>query len=124
MRHRRVRHPCRLVLIEKMEWILIAEALLIADEVRWAAPSERSEEHTSELQSHSDLVCRLLLEKKNEDELSRAPARLSKRWSGPVPAPITGASRRCWTKLPARGISRVRVGLPATAVPARITLLA
>src|ERR671927_169683 len=26
----------------------------------------RSEEHTSELQSHSDLVCRLLLEKKGE----------------------------------------------------------
>src|SRR5438034_8654655 len=25
---------------------------------------ERSEEHTSELQSHSDVVCRLLLEKK------------------------------------------------------------
>src|SRR5947207_11414894 len=30
-----------------------------------ARPSARSEEHTSELQSHSDLVCRLLLEKKN-----------------------------------------------------------
>src|SRR5438034_2707317 len=29
------------------------------------ARGERSEEHTSELQSHSDLVCRLLLEKKN-----------------------------------------------------------
>src|SRR5438132_7795090 len=28
----------------------------------------RSEEHTSELQSHSDLVCRLLLEKKNDDD--------------------------------------------------------
>src|SRR2546421_11886192 len=27
---------------------------------------ERSEEHTSELQSRSDLVCRLLLEKKKE----------------------------------------------------------
>src|SRR5438034_8418691 len=27
-------------------------------------PKPRSEEHTSELQSHSDLVCRLLLEKK------------------------------------------------------------
>src|SRR5947207_9726820 len=27
-------------------------------------PIQRSEEHTSELQSHSDLVCRLLLEKK------------------------------------------------------------
>src|SRR5437588_5309193 len=29
-----------------------------------SATSSRSEEHTSELQSHSDLVCRLLLEKK------------------------------------------------------------
>src|SRR5437588_10258087 len=28
------------------------------------AVENRSEEHTSELQSHSDLVCRLLLEKK------------------------------------------------------------
>src|SRR5260370_23737026 len=35
----------------------------------WAVPEkgdvERSEEHTSELQSHLNLVCRLLLEKKN-----------------------------------------------------------
>src|SRR5436190_23166838 len=30
----------------------------------------RSEEHTSELQSHSDLVCRLLLEKKKTDRRS------------------------------------------------------
>src|SRR5438034_8840596 len=30
----------------------------------------RSEEHTSELQSHSDLVCRLLLEKKKRARLS------------------------------------------------------
>ena len=28
----------------------------------------RSEEHTSELQSHHDLVCRLLLEKKNKKQ--------------------------------------------------------
>src|SRR5438034_6472849 len=28
----------------------------------------RSEEHTSELQSHSDLVCRLLLEKKKNNK--------------------------------------------------------
>src|SRR5437588_5119936 len=28
--------------------------------------NHRSEEHTSELQSHSDLVCRLLLEKKKK----------------------------------------------------------
>src|SRR5438034_8005709 len=31
---------------------------------RAASRNRRSEEHTSELQSHSDLVCRLLLEKK------------------------------------------------------------
>src|SRR5438132_6074720 len=38
----------------------------------------RSEEHTSELQSHSDLVCRLLLEKKKKigivEEMSEAEA--------------------------------------------------
>src|SRR5436190_7796968 len=38
----------------------------------WGAP--RSEEHTSELQSHSDRVCRLLLEKKNSgQEHDRTP---------------------------------------------------
>src|SRR5204863_9070925 len=33
-------------------------------EVRWTTLDPRSEEHTSELQSRRDLVCRLLLEKK------------------------------------------------------------
>src|SRR5688572_31365440 len=32
-----------------------------------ASTGLRSEEHTSELQSQSNLVCRLLLEKKNDD---------------------------------------------------------
>src|SRR2546427_6845738 len=32
--------------------------------------SQRSEEHTSELQSQSNLVCRLLLEKKKKNELA------------------------------------------------------
>src|SRR5438132_9025307 len=37
------------------------------DECRWLYNHFlRSEEHTSELQSHSDLVCRLLLEKKKK----------------------------------------------------------
>src|SRR5947207_8934647 len=39
------------------------------DEIRLRSDSSslaRSEEHTSELQSHSDLVCRLLLEKKKK----------------------------------------------------------
>src|SRR5438034_2299629 len=31
----------------------------------------RSEEHTSELQSHSDLVCRLLLEKKKNNKKNK-----------------------------------------------------
>src|SRR5256885_3350410 len=35
------------------------------DHVRRAADEGRSEEHTSELQSPCNLVCRLLLEKKN-----------------------------------------------------------
>src|SRR5437588_4719541 len=40
------------------------------DHRRRARHATRSEEHTSELQSHSDLVCRLLLEKKKEIELT------------------------------------------------------
>src|SRR5437588_7959215 len=34
--------------------------------------ASRSEEHTSELQSHSDLVCRLLLEKKKNEPIGVA----------------------------------------------------
>src|SRR3989339_1525212 len=40
------------------------------------APHLRSEEHTSELQSRSDLVCRLLLEKK-KDPSQRSSAALA-----------------------------------------------
>src|SRR2546430_8526327 len=40
-----------------------------------ASGSIRSEEHTSELQSQSNLVCRLLLEKKKESSLL-----LNKKW--------------------------------------------
>src|SRR5438132_5496622 len=36
--------------------------------MRFGWKDQRSEEHTSELQSHSDLVCRLLLEKKNAED--------------------------------------------------------
>src|SRR2546427_6635302 len=42
-----------------------AAALAVATSEVNAAASLRSEEHTSELQSQSKLVCRLLLEKKN-----------------------------------------------------------
>src|SRR6266571_3617151 len=57
----------------------------------------RSEEHTSELQSHVNLVCRLLLEKKKNDKESRS---LSMRVrASPTPAP---------TSLSAPGTNRLR----------------
>src|SRR2546430_6503607 len=40
----------------------------IGDQARWLA-RRRSEEHTSELQSQSNLVCRLLLEKKKKRQV-------------------------------------------------------
>src|SRR5436190_5527781 len=50
-------------------YVLIGAAMItfivaVAGFVVWKL--RRSEEHTSELQSHSDLVCRLLLEKKKK----------------------------------------------------------
>src|SRR5690242_21496307 len=51
----------------------LTQAAVILEEARWgrwkaADPikDRRSEEHTSELQSHVNLVCRLLLEKKKK----------------------------------------------------------
>src|SRR5690606_40926381 len=41
----------------------LAEVFVLATE------SKRSEEHTSELQSRENLVCRLLLEKKKQEQL-------------------------------------------------------
>src|SRR5260221_6374091 len=41
---------------------------------------QRSEEHTSELQSHSDLVCRLLLEKKKKNSYERSYSIRSTTW--------------------------------------------
>src|SRR5690242_21192628 len=40
---------------------------------RWDNLAQRSEEHTSELQSHVNLVCRLLLEKKNKRQHCTRP---------------------------------------------------
>src|SRR5438034_8825332 len=58
----------------------------------------RSEEHTSELQSHSDLVCRLLLEKKkNTDNLAGRARRAGRTEKGRLPsrgADRVGAGRR------------------------------
>src|SRR5260370_19845147 len=42
----------------------------------------RSEEHTSELQSHLNLVCRLLVEKKKDAESAGIPG-VQMPWNGP-----------------------------------------
>src|SRR5258708_20765744 len=54
-----------------------------------ASSFARSEEHTSELQSHLNLVCRLLLEKKKPNCHSRLPPSPFKR-----PSPHTGYTRQ------------------------------
>src|SRR5688500_19413087 len=54
----------------------VTEMVTLADIVR-----NRSEEHTSELQSPCNLVCRLLLEKKNEPTPQRTVAAVTvRRW--------------------------------------------
>src|SRR5690606_39913723 len=45
-------------------------AARVADRARGPRPRPRSEEHTSELQSRENLVCRLLLEKKKKQQRS------------------------------------------------------
>src|SRR6267142_6608776 len=57
--------------ISRRRSVAKADAAVVS-RTRWAADGnsvayvERSEEHTSELQSHVNLVCRLLLEKKKK----------------------------------------------------------
>src|SRR5690625_5447158 len=46
------------------EWVLVDERSAAFFALGMARESNRSEEHTSELQSRGHLVCRLLLEKK------------------------------------------------------------
>src|SRR5947207_10640338 len=55
-----IRRDCRTGVARESERVLRQAATVRAINTA----NERSEEHTSELQSHSDLVCRLLLEKK------------------------------------------------------------
>src|SRR5437773_8997306 len=49
--------------IQELHALLTRRSLFLR---RTGKPKVRSEEHTSELQSHHDLVCRLLLEKKKK----------------------------------------------------------
>src|SRR2546428_4963408 len=53
----------------------------------------RSEEHTSELQSRSDLVCRLLLEKKKKNKANNMKQNTQYRHTDSTRATITIISR-------------------------------
>src|SRR5690606_40510567 len=56
--------------VARKDKVLAAEgAVLFLEKV---SPALRSEEHTSELQSRENLVCRLLLEKKKRNCISKA----------------------------------------------------
>src|SRR5690349_22521168 len=57
-----------IVLKKAMELgVVVTEESKLTSVGRELCVGMRSEEHTSELQSRRDLVCRLLLEKKNQD---------------------------------------------------------
>src|SRR3982751_19609 len=72
----------------------------------------RSEEHTSELQSHSDLVCRLLLEKTAQSRPSFPPTPSARSthtvvWIGAVPAGAACVAAQGEAVLGTRGASRL-----------------
>src|SRR2546430_12377816 len=59
----------------------LAVRLLLSRSPLCAREVSRSEEHTSELQSQSNLVCRLLLEKKNHLRRNRTALLRTDRWA-------------------------------------------
>src|SRR5438034_4446471 len=73
----------------------------------------RSEEHTSELQSHSDLVCRLLLEKKKKNKTNTA-VRCTQSTRRRRPTPSCESKRVASGPAPPRILSR-----PSSATPDR-----
>src|SRR5438132_8453917 len=66
----------------------------------WRRPP-RSEEHTSELQSHSELVCRLLLEKKKYTTANRPSS------ARPLPTIHLASSQELGGTAPSGGTPRV-----------------
>src|SRR4029077_851138 len=66
----------------------------VADKMTHISTGGRSEEHTSELQSHLNIVCRLLLEKKD----SLAPVATTNKSNGKSPAAVF--TRRAAASMP------------------------
>src|SRR5438477_3436243 len=75
----RAHEPCREGAVERLQVVDVGDQRLSQRPVDVVAAGEidcvywtRSEEHTSELQSHVNLVCRLLLEKKKKQQNTKA----------------------------------------------------
>src|SRR2546427_5122375 len=60
-------------------WVMAVERIADSRHPVMVAMRQRSEEHTSELQSQSNLVCRLLLEKKKKknDRITALPSTMT-----------------------------------------------
>src|SRR3954464_11228439 len=74
----------------------------------------RSEEHTSELQSHDNIVCRLLLEKKNSNGHHGAPATIDHTRTGQPRTPAAAPQRPDESRV--QGARRERTGVKAKEV--------
>src|SRR5437764_8059765 len=85
------RSSLRLAFMPRMSNIPRASTRIFLVSAAWhqMTDSARSEEHTSELQSPMYLVCRLLLEKKNDVEgLSKLAAERSEEHTSELHSPI------------------------------------
>src|SRR5437588_7909084 len=70
-------HDALPISLEALRYECVIDQVLGDHDVRHRR--ERSEEHTSELQSHSDLVCRLLLEKKKKKQKTQIEQETNKK---------------------------------------------
>src|SRR2546430_2793609 len=104
--------------------VILLVVLVVFGAKKLRTVGSRSEEHTSELQSQSNLVCRLLLEKKNDDH-SGPDAPPPGAAPTPAPNPAHSGRKACcsWTSCapPARqphvpSSRSVSHALPPTAV--------
>src|SRR5260221_10601668 len=87
------RHEAGLIAFKRYNQSL---PVAVLDSIRRNKVALRSEEHTSELQSHSDLVCRLLLEKKKKQTYQTSLPKTAK-YSERARAPRTHATARTHT---------------------------
>src|SRR5467141_2918246 len=77
---RRMQRHAILVNVTRGEIVYGDDLMTALDEgLIWGAGLDRSEEHTSELQSHLNLVCRLLLEKKKKHKTPKSYNRKKKK---------------------------------------------